>query len=81
MDVAELNQLRAVVVETAVTAGKLAREMWSQPRQISQKGFRDLVTDADIATQQCITDAVQERYPDHGFLTEEEDSQLPASGP
>ena len=81
MDVAELNQLRAVVVETAVTAGKLARDMWSQPRQISQKGFRDLVTDADIATQQCITDAVQARYPDHGFLTEEEDSQLPTSGP
>lgn len=77
----ELNQLREVVVATAVTAGKLAREMWSQPRQISQKGFRDLVTDADIATQQCITDAVQARYPDHGLLTEEEDSQLPASGP
>ena len=81
MDVVELNQLRMVVTETAVTAGKLAREMWSQPRQISQKGFRDLVTDADIATQQHITEKIQAHYPDHGFLTEEEDSTLPEDGP
>ena len=81
MDVVELNQLRMVVTETAVTAGKLAREMWSQPRQISQKGFRDLVTDADIATQQHITEKIQALYPDHGFLTEEEDSTLPEDGP
>ncbi|MBK8906042.1 MAG: inositol monophosphatase [Anaerolineaceae bacterium] len=81
MNVDELNELRQVACDTAVSAGKLAREMWSQPRQISHKGFRDLVTDADIATQQCITDAVQARYPDHGFLTEEEDSQLSATGP
>ena len=77
----DFNQLRQVACETAVSAGKLAREMWSQPRQIQQKGFRDIVTDGDYATQQCITDAVQARYPDHGFLTEEEDSQLPANGP
>ena len=80
MNVNELNQLRQVACETAVSAGKLAREMWSQPRQIQQKGFRDLVTDADFATQSCITDAIQARFPNHGFLTEEEDSQLPESG-
>lgn len=75
-----LNELRQVAAETAVSAGKLAKEMWSQPRQISHKGFRDLVTDADIATQQLITDAIQARFPTHGFLTEEEDSSLPVSG-
>lgn len=81
MNIDELNELRQVACETAVSAGKLAREMWSQPRQIQQKGFRDLVTDADIATQQHITNAIQSQFPDHGFLTEEEDSNLPESGP
>jgi myo-inositol-1(or 4)-monophosphatase len=81
MNVNELNQLRQVACETAVSAGKLARKMWSQPRQIEQKGFRDLVTDADFAAQHCITDAVQDKFPHHGFLTEEEDSHLPESGP
>jgi myo-inositol-1(or 4)-monophosphatase len=81
MNIDELNELRQVACETAVSAGKLAREMWSQPRQIEQKGFRDLVTDADFAVQHCITDAIQAHFPSHGFLTEEEDSDLPANGP
>ncbi len=66
---------------TAVSAGKLARKMWSKPRKISYKGFRDLVTDADVATQAQITDAIQARFPNHGFLTEEEDGNLPTTGP
>lgn len=81
MNLEELIELRQVACDTAVSAGKLAREMWSQPRQIEQKGFRDLVTDADFAAQQCITDAIQDKFPDHGFLTEEEDSALPEIGP
>jgi len=81
MNVDELNELRQVACETAVSAGKLAREMWSQPRQIQEKGYRDLVTDADFAAQHCITDAIQAKFPSHGFLTEEEDSSLPESGP
>lgn len=65
----------------ARVAGELAREKWAQPRQTSSKGFRDLVTDADVACQQVITNLIRARFPDHGFLTEEEDSYLPTSGP
>lgn len=81
MNIDELNQLRQVACETAVAAGKLARKMWSQPRHIQQKGFRDLVTDADFAAQHQITQTIQAKFPTHGFLTEEEDSELPESGP
>ncbi|MEZ4589986.1 MAG: inositol monophosphatase family protein [Chloroflexota bacterium] len=81
MDVAELNQLRAVAAETAVSAGKLARDLWAKPREISFKGFRDLVTDADVATQAHITQTIQRHFPSHGFLTEEDDSSLPTAGP
>jgi myo-inositol-1(or 4)-monophosphatase len=77
----ELHHYRQVACETAVSAGNLAREMFSQPREIKSKGFRDIVTDADFAAQLLITDAIQKAFPDHGFLTEEEDSQLPESGP
>ncbi len=76
-----IDLLYAVAKETAVAAGRLAKEMWSQPRQISEKGFRDLVTDADIATQALITDVLQKKFPDHGYLTEEEDSDLSEDGP
>lgn len=62
-------------------AGAMLREKWSQPRQTTSKGFRDIVTDSDFASQQIIAETILSRFPDHGFLAEEEDSKLPTSGP
>lgn len=75
-----LNDLLAAAQETAAAAGHLLREKWRQPRQLSHKGFREWVTDADYAAQQLITDRIRARFPEHGFLTEEENSELPANG-
>ncbi len=75
------NDLLKVAVEAAVSGGKLARGKFSQPLQVSNKGFRDFVTDADLATQDIITRTIRDAFPDHGFLTEEEDSTLPVDGP
>ena len=68
-------------METAVAAADLAREKFMEPRQLQSKGFRDIVTDADMAAQKVITDGILSRFPDHGFITEEDDSSLPTSGP
>lgn len=76
-----LNEIWACARDTAVHAGKLTRDIFNQPRQITSKGLRDIVTDADTAAQKLITDAIQAQFPDHGFITEEKDSQLPRSGP
>jgi myo-inositol-1(or 4)-monophosphatase len=67
--------------EAARRAGALLREMLRQPREVSSKGFRDLVTDADIAAQAVITDFIRGRFPEHGFLGEEENPDLPLTGP
>lgn len=75
------HELLAMAQETAVSAGAIIRHNFYQPRQVSSKGFRDVVTDTDFAAQAAITDAIRRRWPDHGFLTEEEDSHLPTSGP
>ena len=75
------TKLMNVAAETSVATGQLIREKWNQPRTIKSKGFRDLVTDTDIAAQKLITDTIQAKFPDHGFLTEEDDSRLPTSGP
>ncbi|MFZ0544224.1 MAG: inositol monophosphatase family protein [Candidatus Promineifilaceae bacterium] len=76
-----LNELQSVAVQAALEAGALLRRKWHEPRQISEKGFRDLVTDADFASQTLIVEIIQSHFPDHGFLVEEEDSSLAASGP
>ena len=75
------HELLAVAQATAVSAGAIIRKNFYLPPQVSSKGFRDLVTDTDFAAQTAITDAIRQRWPDHGFLTEEEDGALPTSGP
>ena len=77
----DLNELLVIGVETAVAAANLARDKFLQPRQLRRKGFRDIVTDADVAAQKVVTDGILRHFPDHGFLTEEDDSSLPSSGP
>jgi myo-inositol-1(or 4)-monophosphatase len=76
----DLAELLSTAEETAVAAGLGAREKWSQGSPVSGKGFRDVVTEADFAAQAVVTDAIQSRFPGHGFLTEEEDSALPTKG-
>lgn len=75
-----IEELLTFAQETAVSAGQLVREKYYRPLEIRTKGFRDIVTDADIAAQKLITTAIQNAYPTHGFLTEEEDGQLPTTG-
>lgn len=75
-----LEHLLQVAEETAVAAGTLAHEKYRHPLEISNKGFRDVVTDADFATQAHVTDRIRARFPTHGFLTEEDDSALANEG-
>ncbi len=76
-----LPQLLNVARDTAVSAGQLAREKWYAPRDVQSKGFRDLVTDVDVAAQKMIVTGILQAFPDHGFLPEEEDDSLPQAGP
>jgi myo-inositol-1(or 4)-monophosphatase len=77
----EIQQLLETAEAAALQAGVLLRDRVAQPRQLSQKGFRDLVTDADIAAQKVITTLIHGRFPDHGYLSEEDDPGLRRDGP
>jgi myo-inositol-1(or 4)-monophosphatase len=80
-DLTDLTQLRAVAIQAAFQAGALLRQKWSQPLAVSHKGPRDLVTDADHASQALIVETIQTHFPDHGFIVEEKVASLPAAGP
>lgn len=77
----DISKLVEVAEEAAVVAGNVAHEIISQPRRIEMKGFRDIVTDADLSVQAAIAEIILHHFPDHGFLTEETDVSLPTSGP
>lgn len=61
--------------------GELLRNKWENAElELKSKGFRDIVTDADIASQTFLTNRILESYPTHGFLSEEDDGSLPTEG-
>lgn len=60
--------------EAACVAARRAASVlaqWRETFQVREKGRADLVTDADVASQQAITSFLHERFPDHAFLGEE----------
>ncbi len=66
----------AVALDAAAAAGEILRNKLPHP-VTTEKSVNDLVTDADVAAQQIITDIVLRAFPDHAFLGEEDASLAP----
>ncbi|MDT8306870.1 MAG: inositol monophosphatase family protein [Anaerolineae bacterium] len=75
-----ITDLLSLAQDAAYQAGAYLDERHEAERILHKKGFRDWVTDDDFAAQALITDLIRSRFPEHGFLTEEEDASLPAAG-
>src|SRR5262249_44563929 len=60
--------------EASARAGGLELLEWRGRFQTRKKGVRDLVTDADLASQDAIRRIITAKYPDHAFLGEEQDT-------
>ncbi len=61
------------ICEQAARAGGRVLSDWVGRFQASTKGPRDLVTQADFASQDEIRRIVLGAFPDHGFVGEEVD--------
>src|SRR5437762_7952298 len=58
----------------AARRGAAILEAWRRRFQVREKARFDLVTDADLASQQAIRDFLAGRFPGHDFLGEEDAS-------
>jgi len=67
-------------IEAARRAGRKIAERYPGERKLTVKGYRDLVTDADIAAEEVIIDLIQSRFPDHAILSEEAGGSEISSG-
>ena len=56
--------------EAARAAGEILQD-WAGRFTVSEKVPADLVTEADVASQEAIHRILHERFPDHGFVGEE----------
>ncbi len=60
------------VCERAARAGGAALKSWIGRFEVREKGPADLVTDADLASQEAVRSVVSAAFPDHNLLSEEE---------
>jgi myo-inositol-1(or 4)-monophosphatase len=67
--------------EGAARRAAAVLEEWRPRFRVREKARFDLVTDADLASQQAIREFLGQRYPDHGFLGEEDKSPTARPGP
>ncbi len=66
--------------ESALRAADVL-ESWRHKFQVREKGRADLVTDADLASQQTIQAHLASLFPEHAFLGEEEGASKTRPGP
>jgi myo-inositol-1(or 4)-monophosphatase len=58
-------------IEAARRAGQLIAEHFPASRNVTVKGYRDIVTEVDTAAEAIILQLIRGRFPDHAILSEE----------
>jgi myo-inositol-1(or 4)-monophosphatase len=61
----------AFAVDLAKRAGDLLVASYGRVQRVDNKSKRDVVTDADFASERLVLDAIKARYPDDAILAEE----------
>lgn len=70
-DLIDLDLFLAVAEGAARTAGALIRRDFQLPRDVRYKGFNDLVTQTDVATEELILKLISAAFPTHRIASEE----------
>lgn len=65
-----------IAIAAAQAAGQILKARFAKPHEVTAKGFRDLVTEADVLAQDAIVTAIRAQFPSHQVLTEEADHIL-----
>ncbi len=76
----ELEVYREAAREAARRGAAVLQE-WRARFQVREKGRADLVTEADLGSQEAIRSYLQGRFPDHAFLGEEGPAGKSRPGP
>ena len=66
-------------VEAAQQAGQVILKNYLAKHDITFKGHRDIVTEADTAAQAVVINLIRERFPDHVIISEERENDAVGS--
>lgn len=65
------NDILQTAIEAAHQAGQVLIERYHTEHNITLKGYRDIVTEADTAAESVILELIRSRFPQHYILSEE----------
>lgn len=65
------DMIKQIGTRAIYNAGKILKNHFDRPLEVTKKGTIDLVTQADIASEQIIIKTIREAFPDHAILAEE----------
>ena len=71
------DELLTTAERAARVAGAEARRYFDRAHRVKNKGFRDFVTEADLAAQNAALEVIRARHPQHAILAEEENGGKP----
>jgi myo-inositol-1(or 4)-monophosphatase len=60
-----------VALEAADAVGAYLRSVWRTDHAVRSKGYRDIVTDADLVAESMILERLRAAFPDHAVTSEE----------
>lgn len=66
-----MKDFTKVAVDGALKAGQLLKERLGSVQEIKHKGAIDLVTRADLESEELIVNLIRQNLSDHDFLVEE----------
>jgi myo-inositol-1(or 4)-monophosphatase len=67
----DLGRIRDIGVAAAARAGEILLNYWGRSHTVEKKSAIDLVTEADLASENAILQLIRAVYPDHTILAEE----------
>ncbi len=77
----DLEKVKRVGIAAAYQGAEILRSRFGRISQVDKKGGIDLVTEADIGSEEKIVSVIQTAFPDHTILAEESGTlcQMPES--
>ncbi len=67
----DIEPIQRTAIKAAYRSGRILNHHFGRLKQVNKKGAIDLVTAADLESEQAIIDTISERFPDHTIIAEE----------
>ena len=71
----DIDTIMKIGIEAAYSSGNILKSYIGKLFEVKEKGAKDLVTEADLHSEEIIVRRIRDQFPSHAILTEESGAQ------